>query len=125
MTEQTKWWVAGSRGIVNYVAVSNILRDHILAPDIVRTGGAKGVDRIAELWAKQQQIKLEETLEPDYKRYRGGAPFVRNTEGVEWADRVLIVWDGISPGSKHVIEECVRLQKEYYLYKFIGEGVMT
>ncbi len=115
--DRIKWWVAGSRGIKNYVKVARILQQHILPDHKMRTGMAIGVDRLAERWARRNNVQLEDPFKPNYKRYRGGAPFVRNTEGVEWCDKAIIIWDGSSPGSKHVIVECRRLNKEHFVYK--------
>lgn len=117
-----KIWVAGSRTITNYKFVAECLFLNVQSDDVIRTGGAKGVDRIAEMWAKNNGIQLEEPLIPDWKMGKG-AGFKRNTEGVEWADRVIIIWDGmsndnISGGSKHVSEEAARLNKQHIIFRY-------
>lgn len=55
-------------------------------------------------------LKLTEFL-PDYRRYGRAAPLVRNREIVAYADQVLAFWDGKSPGTKYVIDQCKKQKK--------------
>ena len=67
------------------------------------TGGANGVDLIAEKYADKHRIsKL--VLRPDYKRFGRGAPLKRNEVMVELSDSVLVIWDGKSKGTLYTIE---------------------
>lgn len=116
LTNSIKWWIAGSRSIRNLKAVSMLLDKEVKMSDVIRTGGALGVDRGAEMWARNKGIKIEPALKPDWRRHGKGAGFKRNTEGVEWADKVIVVWDGSSRGSAHVIRECERLGKPLIRY---------
>ena len=79
------------------------------------SGGAKGIDSCVRSYAESHGIKLIEFL-PEYKRYGRAAPLMRNKQIVEYADKVLIFWNGASKGSKFVIEECKRQCKEYEVY---------
>ena len=69
------------------------------------SGGAKGIDSDAREYAREHNIPLREFL-PDYKRYKRGAPFRRNTQICDYADIVLAFWDGRSGGTKYVIDYC-------------------
>lgn len=71
------------------------------------SGGAKGVDASAREYAQTHGVRLMEFL-PDYRRYGKGAPLRRNIDIIEHADTVLAFWDGMSKGTKFVIDECVR-----------------
>lgn len=84
------------------------------------SGGAKGVDSCARAYAQANGLALREFL-PDYDRYQRAAPLRRNWQIVEYADFVLIFWDGVSRGTRHVMEDCqkagvpcriVRMEKE-------------
>ena len=66
------------------------------------SGGAKGIDRLAAVYAKENHIPLTEFL-PDYERYGRAAPLKRNTEIAEYADMALAFWDGVSKGTKYTI----------------------
>ena len=69
------------------------------------SGGAKGVDSDAGEFAKAHNIPFREFL-PEYSRYKRGAPFRRNVQICEYADKVLAFWDGKSKGTKYVIDYC-------------------
>ena len=86
--------------------------DHV---ECLVSGGAKGIDNCVREFAEIQGIKLIEIL-PDYKRYGRGAPLIRNKQIVEYADKVLIFWNGTSKGSRFVIEECKRQGKDFEVY---------
>lgn len=76
------------------------------------SGGAKGIDRCAAAYAVEHGLLLTE-FKPDYKRYGKGAPLKRNLEIMEYADFVLIFWDGSSRGSRFVIQNCEKSQKPH------------
>ena len=75
------------------------------------SGGARGIDRCAEKYAKENEIKYSVFL-PDYKKYKRGAPLIRNREIIEAADEVIAIWDGRSKGTKYGIELCRKLNKK-------------
>lgn len=70
------------------------------------SGGAKGPDRVGELEAKRREIPLE-VLKPEYDKYGRRAPLVRNAEMAAISDALIAVWDGVSRGTKHMID-CAR-----------------
>lgn len=82
------------------------------------TGGAKGVDTSAALYAVKHGLKLTE-FRPDYRRYGKGAPLKRNITIIENADFVLIFWNGTSTGTQHVISECQKRDIPYQIYRTI------
>ncbi len=67
------------------------------------SGGARGVDTFAALYARKNGIKMTEFM-PDYSRYGKGAPIRRNIQIAEYADAVIAFWDGKSRGTKNTIE---------------------
>ncbi len=69
------------------------------------SGGARGIDACARVYALRYGLKLTEYL-PEYSRYGRGAPLKRNITIIENSDFVLAFWDGTSPGTKYVIENC-------------------
>ena len=67
------------------------------------SGGARGIDTLAERWADQHNIpKL--ILKPDYDNYGRSAPIRRNKTIVSAADMVVAIWDGKSRGTKFTID---------------------
>ena len=70
------------------------------------SGGARGVDTLAEHWADQNNIP-KVIFKPDYKRHGRAAPIKRNVLIVEAADLVVAIWDGESRGTKFTIDYAV------------------
>ena len=101
-----KLLIAGSRSIENF-DLSEYVPHHT---ELIISGGAKGVDRLAEYYADQKGIsKL--ILRPQYHIYGKGAPLKRNEQMVDLADEVLILWDGISRGTRYTAEYAKKKQK--------------
>ena len=102
--------IAGSRGITDASALADLLepyRDQIAE---VITGGAKGVDTLADSWAKQHGKRLT-VIRPDYARHGRAAPLIRNRQIVREADEVFILWDGCSRGTASTKKEAERQGK--------------
>ena len=74
------------------------------------SGGAQGIDACARSYAKQKGLAITEIF-PCYARYSRAAPLRRNEEIVRRADMVLAFWDGKSPGTKYVIDQCKKQKK--------------
>ena len=66
------------------------------------SGGARGIDTCARLWAEKKTLTVTEFL-PDYARYGRGAPMVRNRLIVDYADAVVAFWDGKSKGTAYTV----------------------
>jgi len=66
---------------------------------LVVSGGARGIDTLAEEYADKNCIPKLIFL-PDYKRYGKIAPLVRNKLIVNNSDMVIAFWDGVSRGTK-------------------------
>lgn len=79
------------------------------------SGGAKGVDSCAKLFAESNNLKYTEFL-PEYKKYGRAAPIKRNYKIVEYADIIIALWDGISKGTKSVIDYCKKNGKEILVH---------
>ncbi len=93
--------VIGSRGLT----VDNL--EKYLPDDTTEiiSGGARGVDASAREYAQRHGLKLTEYL-PKYSKYGRSAPLKRNLTIIENADLVLAFWDGLSRGTKYVIDNC-------------------
>ena len=82
--------------------------------DEIISGGAVGVDKLAERYAEDRGLAMT-VVRPDYKRFERAAPLVRNGEIVRLADYVLILWDGESRGTHNVIKTCLATGKAHKL----------
>ena len=79
------------------------------------SGGAIGIDRCAEEYAKSRGIPTKIFL-PDYNRFGKGAPLKRNVEIIDYADTVIAFWDGASHGTRFVIEEAKKRGKPVRIF---------
>lgn len=80
------------------------------------SGGAKGVDSEAAIYALEHGIKLKVFL-PEYERYKRGAPLKRNILIAEYADECIAFWDGKSKGTIHTVELFRNLNKKVVVIK--------
>lgn len=80
----------------------------------VVSGCAIGADRLGEKWATANGVPIKE-MPADWNRFGKSAGPQRNKAMAEYADAAIIVWDGISPGSRNMIENMIRRKKPYYV----------
>ena len=91
------------------IAGSRSIKDMDIAPyipkgvEVIISGAANGVDTLAEQYADKMRLS-KYIMRPNYARYRRGAQIKRNNEMVDFCDRILVFWDGISKGTKHTID---------------------
>lgn len=98
--------VAGSRSITDYRHVLEAMdaADLILGrPSVVLSGTARGVDRLGERWAADQDVDLER-YPADWQSAPRMAGLWRNLKMAENADALVAVYDGRSRGTWHMIE---------------------
>ena len=98
--------IIGSRTIKN-IDIEKYIPENVC--EIV-SGGAVGVDTCAAEYARAHGIKLVEFL-PQYELYGRGAPIIRNKKIVDYADRVLVFWNGNSKGTLSVISYAQKIGK--------------
>jgi hypothetical protein len=110
--------IAGSRDIISPAAVETAVRSSGLAPYIIEvvSGGARGVDKLGEAWAALRGIPVCVML-ADWARYPRTAGRLRNTEMARYADALVAVWDGRSPGTKHMVDTMLSMGKVTYVYR--------
>jgi len=95
--------IAGSRSIVHYEHISKAMETIPWKVTTVISGNAKGADALGEVWAYRNNIPVE-YYRADWKKYGQGAGYIRNEEMAEVAEALLLLWDGKSNGSRHMLE---------------------
>jgi len=110
--------VVGSRKFINWSQLSKTLSETLEEEDEIVSGGAIGVDSMAQRYAKEHGHNIH-IYYPRYNRFGKGATFVRNRKIVENADLVLAFYakgffgqGGTSNTAKYARELKVEL-KEY------------
>ncbi len=95
--------VIGSRSITDAEISKYIPPD----ASLIISGGALGIDTLAEKYADEMGIK-KLILYPDYNLYGKSAPLIRDKLIVDHADMVVAVWDGVSSGTEFTINYAKR-----------------
>jgi glycerophosphoryl diester phosphodiesterase len=100
--------VAGSRDFNCLEKVTNAmneyLKDAIYGSDFeIVSGGARGADRLGEQYARLYGATIKQFI-PDWNGLGRRAGIVRNEQMAKYATHLVAFWDGISPGTKHMIE---------------------
>lgn len=70
--------------------------------DTVISGEAKGIDTAGEAWAARKSIPT--LCMPARFKYGPTAALVRNECMLDIADAVIVIWDGNSRGSAHILD---------------------
>jgi len=114
--------IAGSRDITDY----NILINTIIEaqdsgflirgdlPEEIVSGGARGPDMLGEEFAEKCSIPVKKFI-PDWDGQGKSAGMQRNAEMGKYADAAVVLWDGKSRGTKHMIDVMRRLNKPCYV----------
>ena len=77
-------------------------------------GMAIGVDKLGEQWAIANNISVKE-MPANWNAHGKAAGPIRNRQMAEYADAAVIVWDGVSNGSRNMINEMIRKKKPYFV----------
>ena len=94
--------IAGSRDVTELSVVASAIDRSGFAISEVVSGTARGVDRLGEQWAQQNGVPVAR-FPANWDRYGNGAGHIRNGEMADYADALVAVWDGESPGTAGMI----------------------
>jgi hypothetical protein len=96
--------IAGSRSITSFQTVKAAIESCPWLDEVteVVTGGAQGVDTLGDNWA--WCAKLDRTImKANWEKHGKSAGFQRNSRMADYADALILVWDGSSRGSKNML----------------------
>lgn len=108
-----KLLIIGSRSITDF-DLSPYIPSNI---DTVISGGACGIDRLAEQYADRHRLS-KYIIRPRYDLYGRASPLKRNEQMVDIADAVLVIWDGHSKGTQYTLEYAKKKNKPITLVQF-------
>lgn len=103
--------IVGSREFKNLQLVKDFVN---LLPKsaVVVSGGAQGVDKTAEDFAKVCKLPQPKIFLPEYDKYPGKvAPKIRNSQIAAYCDVMVCFWNGLSTGSQDAVNKARRLGK--------------
>lgn len=96
--------VAGSRTFSDYALLKATL-DELNSEETIEivSGTARGADKMGEQWARENG-KIIHEFKPDWDGLGKAAGYRRNEDMAKFSDAAIIFWDGVSRGSKHMID---------------------
>ena len=111
----TRVVIAGCRNDNNYQEASQYislcLKDLVDENEIIIvSGGARGADKLGERYAKERGLKIEYYL-PDWDKFGRAAGPIRNEQMAKVGDIVICFWDGVSRGTKTMIDYANKYNK--------------
>lgn len=95
--------IAGSRAVTDPALVDRAIAECGWEVTEVISGGARGVDQLGEKWAMTHG-RLLHRFPADWKQFGRSAGVLRNATMLTFAEAVIVIWDGESRGSRHMIE---------------------
>lgn len=107
--------IAGSRTLsVSEDQILTFLNQHNI-PEVTEVvcGMAKGIDSSGHDWAVTYEIPVAK-FPADWNAHGKAAGPIRNKQMAEYADALLLIWDGESRGSKNMRSEMQKLNKPVY-----------
>jgi len=108
--------IAGSRDISTYVDVETAMARLVSPVAEVVSGTARGVDQLGEQWAHRHNIPVKR-FPANWAQHGRRAGMLRNAEMAEYADGLVAVWDGQSPGTANMIRTMRHLGKPVFIYR--------
>ena len=84
---------------------------------VVISGTARGADQYGESWAEQNNLPIE-LFPADWKSFGKSAGFIRNKKMAQNADALVAVWDGVSHGTKNMIDTARKMRLRVFVYYY-------
>lgn len=111
--------IAGSRSVEDMAIIELAVKQCGWNVTKVISGCARGVDKLGEIWAAANNIRIERHPS-DWDTHGKSAGYKRNTEMARCADALIAIWDGESKGTKHMIEIAKQYDLLVYVYSTKG-----
>jgi hypothetical protein len=111
--------IAGSRNITGPLELIPIAirASHYDVTEIV-SGAASGVDSLAEEYAILNKIRLTRFPVSSFEWAKGrDAGLRRNERMAKYADALIAIWDGQSPGTNHMINAARSRKLLVYIHR--------
>lgn len=106
--------IAGSRTITDTKYLVEAMEEaNFLITEII-SGGARGVDKMGELFAEVMAIPLK-LFPANWEKYGRNAGPIRNKQMMEYADALIAIWDEKSRGTLDMINQMRAANKKVYV----------
>lgn len=113
--------ICGSRKIRNRRDVELALAECPFIGSIseIVHGNAVGVDRIVHQIANDLMlpVKVFPVTRDDYNKFSRSAPIIRNQQMIDYADACIVIWDGVSSGTRSMIKFAKLKKLQLFIHK--------
>jgi len=122
MEEKFRVIIAGGRDFNDFRKLSEVCM-HMLQNkknvEIV-SGTCKGADKLGEQFAKFAGYSIKQ-FPASWDEFGKSAGYLRNKEMAEYADALIVFWDGKSKGTKHMIDLAEKMNLRVKLVMYSNE----
>lgn len=114
--------IAGSRSLSNPKLVAEAIEASGFPVTEVVSGGARGIDRLGEQWARHKGLPVKK-FEPNWRpdgpsgEVNRAAGHDRNRAMADYADGLIAIWDGVSPGTLGMIQAATERGLAVYVHR--------
>jgi hypothetical protein len=111
--------IAGSRSSTyeqTRLAIILAVEDGLDITEVV-SGTARGSDSHGEIYARYMDIPVKK-FPADWNKYGNKAGVIRNKEMAEYAETAVIAWNGLSRGTKHMMNFAEEMGLKTYIYNY-------
>ena len=89
--------------------IDQVIKDNGLEVTEVISGNANGPDKAGEIWAEENGVPVT-VMKPNWKTGRG-AGLTNNKTMAQKGDALIVIYDGSSRGTAHMINTMKRMNK--------------
>lgn len=111
--------IAGTRTRDAYYDVVDAVNKSGMDITEVVTGCAAGIDKMGELWAIKNHVPYTR-FPAEWEKYGKSAGPRRNKQMAKYADGLIAIWDGESPGTRNMINEAGKQRIQVFVYPLRG-----
>lgn len=109
--------IAGGRDFTDYELLKKQVNHYRFYKGLITeivSGCAKGADYLGEQYALENGIPLK-YFPADWDTHGRAAGPIRNKQMADYADALIVVWDGSSRGTKNMIDNMHKLNKPVFI----------
>jgi hypothetical protein len=105
--------IAGGRNITDQKWIDLAVAESKFEITEVVSGTARGADELGEAWAARHNVPVKR-MPADWDRLGKSAGYKRNQAMAAYAEALIVVWDGNSKGSGHMLAIAKALNLKVY-----------
>lgn len=111
--------IAGSRSFSDYQLLKENCKQILKSETDIEivSGTANGADKLGERFANEFGYSIKE-FPADWKKFGKSAGYIRNSEMADYGDCLIAFWDGVSKGTKHMIDLAKKKNLKIYVINY-------